>query len=84
MDDLLASKTARMWLILIASAIAVMVFATFMAIAFDVEPPFVRELYTLMGGGGAAQTYRNVKVDGPIRRENQGAAPGYGPPPTPQ
>lgn len=78
MNTLLESKTARMWLIIIGVAVGVVVFAT-AAAALGYNVPFVTELFTLMGGGGTATTYRNVQVDGAIRRD--AASNSYGPPP---
>lgn len=85
-NDVLASKTARMWLIIIAVAFGMVIFATVMAVA-GVNVPFVTEFFSLLGVGGGATTTRNVMVDGPIRRDAAVVSPeatGYGPPPTPQ
>lgn len=82
-SDLLESKTAKLWLILVAIGFAMVVFATAMTVA-GVTPPFVTEFFSLLGLGGGATTTRNVMVDGPIRRESAATAPeatGYGPPP---
>jgi hypothetical protein len=82
-DDILASKTAKLWLLLIAVGFGMVVFATAMAVA-GVSVPFVTEFFSLLGVGGGATTTRNVMVDGPIRRESAAtdpAATGYGPPP---
>lgn len=82
-DDLLASKTARMWLIIIAVGFGMVIFATAMTVA-GVNVPFVTEFFSLLGVGGGSTTARNVMVDGPIRRDSASVSPaatGYGPPP---
>jgi hypothetical protein len=65
--DLLESKTAKMWLIIIGVGFAMIIFATVMTAA-GVSVPFVTEFFSLLGVGGGATTTRNVMVDGPQRQ----------------
>ena len=63
MNDVLGSRTLRWWLILLAIALGVILFATAMQQA-GVKVPYVSEFFNLLGVGGGAGTARNIVTDG--------------------
>ena len=62
MQPIFESKTLTFWLVLLAVAFAVIVFATAMQY-LDVQVPYVSDFFQLIGLGGGAGTARNVVAD---------------------
>lgn len=61
--NVLDSKTARFWLILIGAAFLFICFVTALQVVAGVQVPLASEFFNLLGVGGTGQTVRNVAAD---------------------
>jgi cytochrome c oxidase assembly protein Cox11 len=74
--NLLDSKTARFWLMLIGIAFVFICFVMALQTLAGVEVPLVQEFFNLLGVGGTGQTVRNVAADHVVPMMQQNRQPG--------